>query len=254
MQEQDAIQVPAFDERELHDASADYRLALEQLRDAESKLKALGAAKQVLTDFAAVEAKLNAELKVAREAVLLLGRQGAQRIIAARALGNIERGANVMLASIGIALSVEVRWKSDAQGPAKTCDVCGTPFGSSAKVKLCPSCGAQRGQHSVDRLSIALSNRSGAAEDLAGLAVGLAASDWLRGRRASAWGAVYLDEPFGALDTYHKRVLGAHVAGLLRAGSSQALVVAHDRGLLDAFPSRIIVTGTTSGSAVRAEG
>ncbi len=98
-------------------------------------------------------------------------------------------------------------------------------------------------------MRIELTQRSGAAEDLAGLAVQIAASAWLRESRGSAWRSIAIDEPFGSLDSCHSRALGAHLAALLagKHGFLQSFVVAHDRASLDAFPSRIEIVGLPAG-------
>lgn len=184
-----------------------------------------------------------------REGLQLVGRTGAQQVLSQRALAIVEDGANASLRSSGIDLSVSVRWKTKASGLAKHCDDCGRAFSSSQKVKMCP-CGATRGQNHVAKLVIDMSDRSGAAEDLAGIAVGLSASVWLRAKRTSPWSAVFIDEPFGSLDLHNKRALSTQIATMISRGFSSAFVVAHDRSILDSLPGRITITGTANGSVL----
>ena len=196
-------------------------------------------------------AKLTEKRALVLEAVQLLGKTGAQQKLAELALANVEQGANSLLLAAGIELSVSVSWVTHMQGAAKNCDQCGTAFPTSARVKTCQYCAAPRGKNVVAKLVIDLSNRSGAAEDLAGIAVGLAASQWLRHKRASGWSSVFIDEPFGALDTHNKKALSVHVATLLKRSFDSAFVVAHDKSILDALPSRITIIGTDKGSRLQ---
>ena len=183
------------------------------------------------------------------EAVQLLGRTGLQQKLGELALAEVEVGANAMLLSAGIPLTVSVAWSVQHQGLAKHCDKCGTAYTTtSARVKQCTRCGANRGANTTAKLVIELSNRSGAAEDLAGIAVGLSASVWLRSRRSSSWGSVCIDEPFGALDQHNKKALSVHVATLLKQSFSSAFIVAHDREILDALPQRVTIQGSDNGS------
>jgi DNA repair exonuclease SbcCD ATPase subunit len=115
-------------------------------------------------------------------------------------------------------------------------------------VKECQRCGAQRGPHQIAKLDIDLTNRSGAAEDLAGIAVQLSASNWLRLKRCTPWTGACIDEPFGALDATNKRALAMHVATMLLDRFDLALVVAHDRGILDALPSQVAIVADEDGS------
>jgi DNA repair exonuclease SbcCD ATPase subunit len=115
---------------------------------------------------------------------------------------------------------------------------------------VCGKCGAAREHKSDGKLHLALSDRSGAAEDLGGLAFQLAAARWLRSRRGSPWSVVVLDEPFGALDEHNRRALATSLTGLIGDGFEQAFVVAHDRRTLDAMPNRILVRAHAKHSTV----
>ncbi len=196
------------------------------------------------------EASLRKRRVILGDAVQLLGKAGLQQKLGEIALANVETGANAMLLSAGIQLTVQVLWAVHHQGLAKHCDKCGTAYATSARVKACTRCGATRGPNVTAKLVIDLSNRSGAAEDLAGIAVGLSASVWLRSKRAASWGSVCIDEPFGALDQHNKKALSVHVASLLKQSFSSAFIVAHDREILDALPQRITIVGTDKGSTI----
>jgi DNA repair exonuclease SbcCD ATPase subunit len=205
-----------------------------------------------MQSWLADDAALRKKRVMLGEAVQLLGKAGLQQQLGEIALVHVEAGANAMLASAGIQLTVQVLWAVHHQGLAKHCDKCGTAYVTSARVKQCSRCGAARGPNVTAKLVIDLSNRSGAAEDLAGIAVGLAASVWLRGKRAASWGSVCIDEPFGALDQHNKKALSVHVATLLKQSFSSAFIVAHDREILDALPQRINIVGTDQGSKIEA--
>jgi len=187
---------------------------------------------------------------VLRAAVRLFGRQGAQQRIAEAALADIESGANALLREASIDLSVTVRWAREGQGLATSCDSCGAAHPASQRVKRCERCGAERGPKLVERLDVDLSDRSGAAEDLAGAALQLAASSWLRAERGVQWGTAFIDEPFGALDEANRKAFAAHLTAMLRGrfGFEQAFVVAHSPDVLDAMPGRVTVMADEYGS------
>ena len=180
------------------------------------------------------------ELEVCREARAILGRSGAQRRLAEGVLTAIGARANGMLSAIGADLSLDIVWERECKGLADDCDVCGAAYPSSAKVKRCGSCGAERGPKRVQRLDVDLSARSGAAEDLAGLALSLAAGQHLRIDRGSPWSLVLLDEPTAQLDKSHRRAFAQHVPALLAAAHvQQALVVSHDPASVASLPGAI---------------
>jgi DNA repair exonuclease SbcCD ATPase subunit len=182
-------------------------------------------------------------LAVCREASAIFGRSGAQRRLAEGVLGAIGRRANGMLGAVGAELSLEVLWERDGKGLADECDACGAAFPSSAKVKRCAACGAERGPKRIQRLDVELSNRSGAAEDLAGLALSLSAGQFLRADRGSPWSLVCFDEPTAQMDRAHRRAFAAHVPALLAAAQvEQALVISHDPQSVASLPGQIVVT------------
>lgn len=201
------------------------------------------------------EAKVSAErVAVARAALLVLGRSGAQRRVAEGALGQIEAIANDSLAACGEDLRVAVAWAREGQGLASACDACGAPYPSSTKIKACSRCGGERGPKLVHRLDLDLSDRSGGLEDLAGCALALAAGSWLSRARGASWGTALLDEPMAALDQGRRRALMRGLPAMLVAGGiTQAIVVAHTAASMDALPARIRVIRKGAWSEVSVE-
>lgn len=185
-----------------------------------------------------------------RWAALALGRGGAQRTVAEVAVGEIAEDANWAMASCGVDLSVRMRWRDEGNDLASACEACGAPFPKSARARTCEACGADRQRVAHDRLTVLLSDRSGGAEDLAGLFLQVAAFEWLRARRSSPWRTLLFDEPFGALDEAHRRAVSAYFARLSRVGGAQLLVVAHQPGILEVLPGRIAIKDRGSESTV----
>lgn len=183
-----------------------------------------------------------------RIATAILGRNGAQRRIAKGSLSHIERLANVRLVDSGIPLTVHCQWGRPTKNWEAECGSCGEPF--KQRAKECARCGAVRLRKTDEKLHIQLSDRSGAAEDLGGLAFQLAAARWLRERRGSPWSVLVLDEPFGALDEHNRKALASSLATLVSEGFEQAFVIAHDRGTLDALPNRIRIVAHEEHSTV----
>jgi DNA repair exonuclease SbcCD ATPase subunit len=187
-----------------------------------------------------------------RAALAIFGRNGAQRRIAERALADITTDANRRLRDAGIDLEVSITWARETKGLATACDECGVAFPSSTKVRECERCSAPRGPKLDERLDVELSDRSGAAEDLAGVALNLAAGAWLRRTRGSSWGVAFIDEPFGALDAANRRAFATHLATMLRGdyGFEQAFVIAHDVGVMNALPARVQIVGDADSSRI----
>jgi DNA repair exonuclease SbcCD ATPase subunit len=184
------------------------------------------------------------KLATHREALVIFGKNGAQRRVAESALRTIQDNANAMLAECGIDLDVEIFWTREGAGAAKTCDTCGHPFPASRKVKACERCHTERGNLLVNKLDIMMSEQSGGAEDLVGAAIQLSASAWLRRVRGSRWSVVLIDEPFGQLDAVNRRAFSSHLAAMLSARYqiSQSMIIAHHSSVLDALPGRIEIT------------
>ena len=203
-----------------------------------------------IAELASIESErqqLQSKLRTHREALIVLGRNGAQREIAAGYLSDIEAGANELLVGAGIDLSVRVRWGREGGGLASHCQACGQPFPTSQKVKECAVCGAARGPKIIEKLELELSCASdGAAEDIAGLAMQLSAASWLRARRQAAWSSVFIDEPFAAADSRIGMLLASRLRALLggRYSFRQAFVISHNAALTESMPGRIeIVRG-----------
>lgn len=187
-----------------------------------------------------------------REAAAIFGRGGAQRRLAEGVLGEVARRANAMLADAGVELTLDVSWEREGKGVADECRSCGAAFPASTKVKTC-ACGEARGPKMVQRLDVELSARSGAAEDLAGLALSLSAGAWLRGDRGSPWSVVCADEPWAQLDKAHRRAASAHVPALLTAAHvEQAFIISHDPMSVASLPGRIVITNDGKWSRVTA--
>jgi hypothetical protein len=184
------------------------------------------------------------------EAVQLTGRTGAQQAIQEIVMAKIESKANDLLTKASIPLQIDIKWEQETNGLAKVCPTCGTAFPTSQRAKACESCGAIRGPNVQSKLLIEPSNRSGAAEDLAGVALGIAASRWLRAQRGSKWSAVFIDEPFGALDPHNRTALSSHIVSMLRNEFSMAFVVAHERAVLMAMPAQLKICAGPGGSRI----
>jgi len=225
----------------------------QRVSNASTRLEQIARADDQLDRLEAQVAQLQAKVATLREAMVVFGKQGAQRRVAEGALGEIEEDANASLRESGMDLSISVQWSREGNSPARACDACGAPFPASAKVKVCPRCHAARGLQQVNKLDFVLSDKSGAAEDLAGVNFKLAASAWLRRERGILWETALLDEPYGQLDAHNRKALGRHLAGLLagRYGFTQAFVVAHSSDVLEALPGRLEVIGGPNGSTVR---
>tara|TARA_Y100000034_G_scaffold121388_1_gene165527 strand:- start:575 stop:2386 length:1812 start_codon:yes stop_codon:yes gene_type:complete len=207
--------------------------------------------RQELDEIAVHSKGLDEDLATLREALVVFGRNGAQRATAEQALLEIETDANALLIESAIDLSIAVRWAHEAaSGLAKHCEMCGAPFPTSQRVKECGQCRAKRGPKTINKLDITLSDCSGAAEDLAGIAFQLAAAAWLRRERNTSWSAAFIDEPFGSLDSANRRSLATKFATMLRGrfGFEQSMVVAHDQSIMDSLPGKIAIIAGDEGS------
>jgi DNA repair exonuclease SbcCD ATPase subunit len=219
------------------------RERIERAKKAKSAIYALGVERVAIEE----------DLCIKREASILLGRNGAQRIVAEAALSEIEQGANSALATCGIDLSVSIKWaRVNEKALATTCEACGTAFGSSTKVRQCATCGATRGPKIVHGLSVTPSDRSGAADDLAGGAVRLSAASWLRLDRDAQWSTALLDEPLAQCDKTNRRAFARGLVSLLSSlGFRQSFVTAHDDQTLNVFPGRILIEAGKEFSTAR---
>ena len=196
------------------------------------------------------------KIRTHREALTVVGRQGAQREIAEWVLAEIERGANALLTAAGIDLTVQVSWAREGRGLATNCDACGAAYSKSQAVKVCDICGAPRGPKLVEKLVIEPNDRSGAADDIAGLSFQLSASNWLRSKRTAAWSVTCIDEPFGQLDRSNARALSTHLHAMIRGSYAfkQGFLVAHDASVMEALPARIQIHGAEAGSTIEVIG
>lgn len=195
-----------------------------------------------LEQLSASQGDIEKRLKVARQAAWIFGPHGAQKRAAERALGEIESGANARLRQCEIDLSIAVQWgRAHSTKLAEQCDGCGASLPTSKRVKACPDCNAERGPKVIPRLDVVLSDRSGAADDIGGMAFQLSASDWLRSERDTRWGLACIDEPFGQLDSKNKSQLAKHLVSMLGGSFSQSMIITHDSAVADMLPGRIIV-------------
>lgn len=217
--------------------------------DARAAIKAFERAR---ADATGIEERLVQEetMRVVQRAALSAIENTARKV--AEGCGAaVQRGANQRLERAGIDLRVEFRWGRETKKPAARCSGCGAAFPASARVKQCGACGAERGVKLDDKPFLRVSPRSGGLEDLAGVAVALSASEWLRARRGSEWASVWLDEPFAGLDPVRRAALRSHLLNIVTGGFEQCFVVAHSRDVLDSLPGRIEVLGDGDWSSVR---
>jgi hypothetical protein len=243
----------------LQDDAVELRTAREHLEAVLLEQAGVQRQQERVQDCIATAAQLERQMVVTKERVVLLreaqailGRNGAQREIARRMLTDVEAAANAALGDCGVDLRVRIQWSREGGGLAKSCEACGAHFPASARVKVCTRCGAERGPLMVNKLEVVLSDTSGAAEDLAGAAIQLAAMAWLREERGSPWGVVFLDEPFGSLDEQHRQAFAAHLSTMLagRYGAVQALIIAHHAAIMDAMPCRVEIVAGPQGSRI----
>lgn len=222
----------------------DLRAAMQRLTDYESGVRALAGNLQ-----AAVV--LTARAQACRVAALALGPDHAQRVLCEGTVQSVENDANERLTRAGVDLRVAFLWGRETKKLASRCRSCGSAFPASARVKQCPTCSAVRGQEVEPKLHLKFSWRSGAAEDMGGVALTLSAGRWMRQALGSQWGTVWLDEPFASLDQSHRRALAGHICALVSDGVEQSFVTAHSREVLESLPGRIEITALGEWSEVR---
>lgn len=229
------------------DRANEAQLAYQRTKDA---IELCDAQREAMNEIEAEREELAERLALHRRALGIFGRNGAQRKIAERNLSEIQHGANALLREAGIDLSVEVLWSRDAaSGLANHCDICGAAFPKSQRVKKC-ECGAIRGPKTVERLDVELSDRSGAAEDMAGISLQLSAAAWLRRKRCASWSVALIDEPFSQLDGTHRQTMAVHLQQMLcgRWGFEQSAIISHDTNVREIFPDRIEIVADAEGS------
>jgi DNA repair exonuclease SbcCD ATPase subunit len=220
--------------------------------EATAALERLEAAVKASREAQNRRSELSRAIRLHQEAIAVVGRQGAQREVAEGVLRQVEAGANRLLQAASIDLSLEVSWAREGKGLASHCDACGSAFPKAQSQKVCAICGAQRGPKMIEKLQLLPSDRSGAADDIGGLAFQLAASAWLRAKRSAPWAVVCIDEPFGQLDRANTRNLSTHLHSMIRNSFAfeQGFLVAHDASVMEALPGRIQIRGTPTGSTV----
>lgn len=175
--------------------------------------------------------------------------RATQRRVAERALNIIGSDANDMLLTAGVDLGIDIQWEREGKGYAKACEMCGMAFPSSAKVKECETCGAERGQHIVQRLEFNLTNRSGAADDFAGIALQLSAGSWLLRARNSPWATAMIDEPFSQMDRPVRLAAAKQLITLLGTSAfRQVFVISHSSDTVSMYPARLNIIVARDGS------
>jgi DNA repair exonuclease SbcCD ATPase subunit len=189
-------------------------------------------------------------------ASFVLGKQGAQRVIAERVLGAIVDNGNRKLARCEIDLSFDIVWAREGDGLADQCSACGAPFPASRRIRSCGRCKEPRGAKLIEKSDIEFSARSGAAEDIIGGAIRLEAGSWFRMDRGSQWGVLFIDEPFGALDEVNREAFSRLILDSCSAeqGNEQAFVVAHHPDVTSILPASIIVTRHANHSTIQVTG
>lgn len=166
----------------------------------------------------------------------------AKRRVAERATAANEAAANDFLAGVGPALTLSLRWAREGKSPARRCAECGKAFPDTRKVKECQTCGAPRGLTVTERLDPILSDRSGAYDDLAGIAMQLPAAEAVLTSRASPWATCMLDEPMSKCDGANRKGLSLQLLRMMgRSVFRQLIVISHSPDTLDAYPNKIVV-------------
>lgn len=186
-----------------------------------------------------------------RLAAGVLGPEGARRRVTERVVTRIELDANRLLHEAGIGLTVKAAWARETSVLADQCPECGCAYPASAKVKRCERCGAPRGHKMSHEFRWRLSNTSGAARDLAGLALRAAGFSWLRGARGASWSVAAFDEVTGQLDRAHRASVSASIRRLLVGTFSQAFLTAHEPGVLATCDKQILIAGSGDWSTIK---
>lgn len=199
---------------------------------------------------------LHHDKRLYQAAAFVLGKQGAQRVIAERVLGTIVDNGNRKLARCEIDLSFNIVWAREGDGLADQCIKCGAPFPTSRRVKQCQRCNENRGAKLIEKSDIEFSARSGAAEDIIGGAIRLEAGSWFRLDRNSQWGVLFIDEPFGSLDEANREAFSRLILDSCshEQGNEQAFVVAHHPDVTSILPASIIITRHHNHSTIQVTG
>ncbi len=233
----EADEVDALDEDEKPPTAIEIdRTELNELR---TKMERKHRARQALPEAEKTLTQLKQSLKEHLAACSVLGPEGARRKVVERTVESIWSDATNRLQSSGIDLTLTPSWTRETGMIANQCE-CGWVFGSS---KICNQCGKARGRKTRHEFSTLLSNRSGAAEDLAGFALRVAAFQWLKVQRDVNWSIALLDEPTAQMDRFHRRALGVNILKLLGHTFEQAFVTSHTGGILESVHQKILITG-----------
>lgn len=191
------------------------------------------------------------ELEISKYAALAFGKQGAQKVLATRALEFMENRANDFLQAADIGLTIAVKWETELDSLSKVCYSCGYEY-PKTKLKICPVCSKERQNKISDKLTFDISDRSGAAEDLAGMAFQVAASQYLKERKGSMFSSLMLDEPFGQLDEHNRHSIVTRFLNVLGlAGFEQSFIVAHHNNISHSMPGCIEIVSNDGVSSVR---
>lgn len=194
--------------------------------------------------------QLEADVRIANLVVKATSQTGIPAFIAEGVLMKLEERANALL--VGTNLSIIFSLDRETKDLAPTCFNCGFVY-RGRKYKVCPACDEPRGMKRSDDLEILVEDGSGVLEDvkaksggekvLVGSAIRLAAGLMLRELRGSTCAFSMVDEIHGSLDATNAEMITSMFTGMLGAvGLEQAFVVSHDEGVLDALPSRILIT------------
>jgi ABC-type taurine transport system ATPase subunit len=93
-----------------------------------------------------------------------------------------------------------------------------------------------------------MSDKSGAYDDLAGIAMQLAAGAWLLDARDSPWSTCLADEPFAHTDASLRRGLARFFANAPgRSIFRQLFLIAHSNDAIDMLPHRIEIVVSKDG-------
>lgn len=211
------------------------RLVAEKWKEAETTLK---------------EARL--KLSVYRVAMSIVGRAGAQRVLAETALREIARDENRAFERAGVPLGVSVSWARELDRLETFCRECGWEYGKTQSAKSCPFCSAPRKAQLDYALQVELTAVSGGSKKLSGLMFQLSAGAYLRRHLQRGFGSLFIDEPFGSIDRANRVAIAARFASLLEQdfGVRQAFVVAHDVDTLDTLPARIRIVSQGGNSRI----
>jgi len=256
--ERDAFLV--FGDVDASSVSQEAEAKLEELRtqvaDLRRRLHGIDAMRVRMGHTRAAREALAPRITAHREALQVLGPSGAQRRLVEGFLAKVGNAANEDLAGAGVDLQVRFQWQRELPALADACVQCGEPFPSSRKVRSCPSCAAPRGQKIEQKFRCEVTPKSGGMDALAGIGVRFSGGAWLKARRGSAWSVACLDEPLAAVDAHNRALIGRHLVSMLGShyGIEQAFVSAHDQGLLDSLPRRILVRGSDKGSSLEVIG